>query len=577
MPIRVLDTLVVAKIAAGEVVERPASVIKELVENALDAGATRIAIDVQGGGLQSMRVVDNGGGIPPAEAALAFERYATSKLTSADDLATITSLGFRGEALPSIAAVSRVSLLTRPGGAEAGMLVEAREGRVVDHKSQGCPPGTSIVVRRLFQNVPARLKFLRSEATELSHIQDLVARFALCYPGVAFSLEVEGRNALASPGTGSEREAAAAVYGAEVAAGLVEIPTAEASDEAYRVSGLVGPPSLHRANRNAISLFVNGRWVQNRSLTFAVVEAYQNLLPERRNPIAMLRIEAPLAEVDVNVHPTKREVRFRREGDVYAAVQKAVRSTLVGAAPVAAFGAPAQRFAPRQPLSPWRPPPRAPVGQGTLESSPDGASGDGDPERRETPRSILPVLRVVGQIQTTYIVAEGPDGMYLIDQHAGHEQVVYERVREQAASGVAERQGLLEPAVVELTPALEAALASQREALERYGFDLESFGEGACLIRAVPGSFRSHPGQALVEVLEAVLDGDSEPSSREWRLAATVACHSAVRAGDSLSQQEMSELVRSLETAKEPYSCPHGRPIIIHLSTASLEREFGRR
>ena len=576
MPIHLLDTLVVSKIAAGEVVERPALAVKELVENSLDAGATRITIEVQGGGLQSIRVVDDGSGIPAGEAALAFERHATSKLTSADDLMSITSLGFRGEALPSIAAVSQVSLLTRPSSAQAGTLVEAREGNVEGRKSQGSPPGTSIVVRRLFQNVPARLKFLRSEATELGHIQDLVSRFALCFPSVAFSLEIDGRKALASPGTGDGREAAAAVYGANVAADLVEIAPDEADDATYRVSGLVSPPSLHRANRNAISLFVNGRWVQNRSLTFAVVEAYQNLLPERRNPIAILRIAVPLEEVDVNVHPTKREVRFRREGDVFSAVQKAVRSTLVGAAPVAAFRAQGQAFGSAAGLSPWRPPPRPSEGQGALDLIPwrDNAGVDSG---RETPRSILPVLRVVGQIQTTYIVAEGPDGMYLIDQHAGHEQVVYERVRDQVAAGAAERQGLLEPAVVELTPALEAALKSQQETLERYGFDLESFGEGACLVRAVPGAFRSRPGQALIEVLEALLDGDQEQASREWRLAATVACHSAVRAGDVLSHQEMSELVRSLEVAQEPYTCPHGRPIIIHLSTASLEREFGRR
>jgi DNA mismatch repair protein MutL len=576
MSIHLLDTLVVSKIAAGEVVERPASAVKELVENSLDAGATRITIEVQGGGLQSIRVVDDGSGIPANEAALAFERHATSKLTSADDLMSITSLGFRGEALPSIAAVSQVSLLTRPSSAQAGTLVEAREGNVEGKKSQGSPPGTSIVVRRLFQNVPARLKFLRSEATELGHIQDLVNRFALCFPSVAFSLEIDGRKALASPGTGDDREAAAAVYGANVAADLVEIAHDEADDATYRVSGLVSPPSLHRANRNAISLFVNGRWVQNRSLTFAVAEAYQNLLPERRNPIAILRIAVPLEEVDVNVHPTKREVRFRREGDVFSAVQKAVRSTLVDSAPVAAFRAQGQAFGAAAGLSPWRPPPRPVAGQGALDLIPWRGKAGVD-SGRETPRSILPVLRVLGQIQTTYIVAEGPDGMYLIDQHAGHEQVVYERVRDQVAAGAAERQGLLEPAVVELTPALETALKSQQETLERYGFVLESFGEGACLVRAVPGAFRSRPGQALIEVLEAVLDGDQQQASREWRLAATVACHSAVRAGDVLSHQEMSELVRSLEVAQEPYTCPHGRPIIIHLSTASLEREFGRR
>ena len=424
MPIRVLTPETAAQIAAGEVVERPASVVKELVENSLDAGATQIVVEVSGGGLKLIRVVDDGVGIPTAEVETAFERHATSKLTSSSDLERISTLGFRGEALPSIASVSELELVTRAEGEQTGARVRLRSGTLVKKEAVGRPRGTTVQVADLFQSVPARLKFVKSTSTENGRIGNLVTRYAMARPSVRFSLTIDGRKTLTTNGSGELREAVASVYGSEAASSMLEISAAE--DSLARVHGLAGPPTLSRAQAGYVTLILNGRWIQDRRLTYAVEEAYQNMLEVGRRPVAVLLIESPPEDVDVNVSPSKTEVRFKRDREMFSLVQRSVRQSLVASGPVHSPSLAATSARPPSAAAP----PRRPLGSDLL----GWASGPRIPhdEPPTAPsmftKTTLPLLRVVGQVSNTYIVAEGPDGMYLVDQHAAHERVLFERV-----------------------------------------------------------------------------------------------------------------------------------------------------
>ena len=592
MPIRVLPHEVAARIAAGEVVERPASAVKELVENALDAGATAVRVEVQAGGLDGVRVVDNGCGISASDVASLFQRHATSKLTAAEDLQSIETLGFRGEALYSLAAVALVSVLTRTPDSDAATFVEAANGRILRQEPRGGPVGTTVAVEELFDQVPARKKFLRSPRSELSRVNAVITNYALAYPDVRFTLTADGRTAFTSPGGGDLREAAAAVYGREVAQAFLAVEMPESNG--IGVTGLLSPPDSTRANRSGITLFVNRRPVQSRALTFAVSEAYHGLLPSDRYPVAFLLIDVPPHDVDVNVHPTKAEVRFRREGDVFAALQKAVRETVIAVAPVPEIAASA--VAPTSTAtSPWTPsaafgplttaprepePPQTQFGLPAMPPAVEPAAAAPPQRPEQQPISMLdalPALRVLGQTQETYIVAEGPDGLYLIDQHAAHECVVYERLRNAAQREAPEVQGLLEPTAVTLSPSHEETVHDHPDVLAQYGWLLEPFGDRACLLRGVPAVLsRRDPAKAFLDMLEAAATA-AEFSTWEDRIAATVACHGSVRAGQSLTREEMVEMVRLLERTQQPHTCPHGRPTMLHLSANNLEREFGRR
>ena len=591
MPIRVLDSDVSSKIAAGEVIERPASVVKELVENSLDAGATEISVEVLGGGTESIRVADNGAGIPADEVELAFQRYATSKVSVVQDLGSISTLGFRGEALPSIAAVSRLSLVTRPASEVGGTRVELEEGGLPSAQPQGASPGTTVTVRRLFRNFPARLKFLRTAATEVSRVQSLVTRYALAYPGVRFRLAVDDSVVFSSSGSGDLREAISDVYGPRTAGEMLEL-VSEREPEERRPSvatGMIGPPSLARANRSYISLFVNGRWVQSRMLGYALEQAYHGFLMERRYPMAAVNIAVPHEDVDVNVHPSKAEVKFRREGQVFSALQEAVRYTLTSHSPVPEVGAPtpsARGPSTRPPERPFWPThfaeqrhraaasPSVAVSSETVGPTDVSASPAHVPPLM--PKEALPVLRVLGQVHNTYVAAEGPDGMYLVDQHAAHERVLFERVRAQAASGPPAVQSLLEPEVVELDARQSELVGAHRELLAQLGFQIEPFGDRTLLVRGVPALLTEHdPGKSFLDVVDLMSEGGGFETWEE-RAAYSVACHGAIRAGKTMSQEEMSELTRQLESCQQPHTCPHGRPTMIHMSSSHLEREFGR-
>lgn len=602
MPIRQLPQDVAAKIAAGEVVERPASVVKELIENALDADAHTIRLEIAGGGLDLIRVSDDGSGIAADEMTLAFARHATSKIGALNDLERITTLGFRGEALASIAAVSRVTLLSRSRDGAAGTQLSVDEGVLGQVTPAGAPAGTTITIRGLFASVPARLKFLKTRATETAHCLRLLEQYALAWPRVRFTAISEGRQVFSTPGDGRLNSAIVAVYGLRVAEQMValdEYTNAELSQEQPtsdrpQVSGYVGRPTCYKATRQFISFFVNGRWVQSRTLSYAVEEAYHSLLLAGRHPVAVINIALDPAEMDVNVHPAKTEVRFLRERLVYAAVQRAVRAAVLATAETPelsgrAFAAPvwpsadapspqANRLSAE---SLWR-------GAGVLagEAVARGAAGGfavpGVTAEGTVGGRKLPALRVLGQVSQSYIITEGPDGVYMVDQHAAHERILLERmVAEWRARGVSS-QLLLEPQTVELAATERELVEDHLEQLRAIGFEIEPFGGDALLVRAVPASLsaQAHP-QSLRELLLELVGADSEAASHgetwEEHALANVACKAAIKAGQPLSPEEQREMIRQLEQVDAHQSCCHGRPTMVHLSLAALEREFDRR
>ena len=585
MPIHVLAEEVVSQIAAGEVVERPASVVKELVENAIDAGAGDIRVETKGGGVTFVRVTDDGCGIPIAEAEVAFRRHSTSKLTTADDLSTITTLGFRGEALASIAAVSRMTLSTRAADQPVGTLLRLEGGRMLTRQETGRPPGTAVTMEDLFFNVPARRKFLRSERTERRHIDAFTTRYAMAYPGIRFTLSHGGRVVFQSPGNDRLRDVVIAVYGLETGAAALDlIPDGPAQGSGIQVTGLTSPPSLHRANRSFITLFVNGRWVQDARLTYAVIQAYHTFLPTGRYPLAVVTVAMSPEDVDVNVHPTKAEVRFRDSDTVFRAVQRAVRNTVLERAPVPTVRRPltwgslsaGRRDEHRARLMGLRPRPGGAQSQFERDAEPSVA-GPAVTAPTESAGG-LPPLRVVGQVGATYIIAEGPEGLYLIDQHAAHERVLFEQLHAAHRSAEVASQTLLEPLPVDLSPEAASVLEANLEALRRLGFWVEPFGGATLLVRAVPTlALTADAGGVLEDVAAALLAGDAPlEGAVEDTIARQVCKGAAVKAGQVMARDEMEALLRSLERCASPRTCPHGRPTMIHLSVAQLAREFGR-
>ena len=602
MPIELLRPEVSSKIAAGEVIERPASAIKELVENALDAGASRIQIEIRSGGIEHIRVTDDGIGIPSDQVELAFQRFATSKLSRAEDLESVSTLGFRGEALPSIASVARVDMRTRSQDEDSGTRIEFEDGELLSNLSAGLPVGTTLIVRNLYRNFPARRKFLRSPASEHSRIQSVISHYAMAYPEVAFELRADRGRPFSTPGNGVLRDAVAAVHGRRVAESMLEVGSEGDDISGPVVGGLIGPPTLDRANRTYISLFVNRRWIQSRSISYAIEQSYHGFMAERRYPVAVVNISIPYEDVDVNAHPAKAEIRFKKENQVFGAVQKAVRKTLTEHAPVPEVshravnrsdaGAYPQRQRSPDPAAFW---PTAPfsASQGTHGNprsspaphqtmdlgnflAPHDSPETTPPPPSVTPGKALPVLRVLGQIGNTYVVAEGPDGVYMIDQHAAHERVMFERVRAQTAAGTPDIQSLLEPTVVELDTQKMELILHQSEAISDMGFVLEPFGDNAVILRGVPALLsESDQAGALVDVLDLMAEGGGFETWEE-RAAYSIACHGAIRAGKVLSPEEMRELVTQLEQCAQPNTCPHGRPTMIHMSSGQLEREFGR-
>jgi DNA mismatch repair protein MutL len=649
--IHVLPEHVANKIAAGEVVERPASVLKELLENSLDADATRIRVQVEGGGKKLIQVTDNGCGMVRDDALLAFERHATSKIQNADDLLNIHTLGFRGEALPSIASIARVLLETRAADEPGGTVVEIAGGKILRVEEAGLPVGTSFAVRDLFFNTPARKKFLKAESTELSHIASLVTHYALAHPEKHFELHSATEAMLIAAPVASHSDRIYQIFGRETLDQLVPLaatmkldrvgipePPPWRRDEDYeprtpgdiRLHGFISKPELQKLNRNSIFVFVNGRLIRDRLVQHALTEGYRNILPPTVFPVVLLFIELPNEEVDANVHPSKTEVRFRQHSLVHDFVRESVRAALMKARPVPQF----TREITAQPtafpgLSPGaaitaaqasaeggfalQPPAQPPVNERlqfagapiALEANmtvsgfgpvpapamaqPVTVNGHADACGNvlpEEPQEIidqlaLASLKPVGQVRDSFILAVNPDGLWIIDQHVAHERVLFERILRERAQNSPSHDGqrLLMPLIVELTPGQQAVFTEISDELERNGFEVELFGTRTIAVKTAPGGVRpAEVEKMLVELLDQFQQEEQALNLEKIRarIAASIACHAAIKINMPLEQNKMEWLLQELAKTECPMTCPHGRPVVLRYSVKEIQKAFKR-
>ncbi|MEW6029161.1 MAG: DNA mismatch repair endonuclease MutL [Chloroflexota bacterium] len=581
MSIRLLSPEVASQIAAGEVIERPASVVKELVENSLDAKARAVTVTVAEAGRRLIEVADDGTGIPAPELALAVSRHATSKLFRAEELFSISTLGFRGEALASIGSVSRLTVTSRAADSPAGARLKVEGGISGKLEQVGAPVGTVVRVEDLFYNVPARLKFLKTDVTERRAIDGLLTRYALAYPSVRFRLAEDASVTLQTSGDGDRRAILAALYGVEVAKQMLEVA---AEEEGLKLTGFISPTALTRSNRREITFFVNGRWVSDAPLTTALIQAYHTLLMVGRYPLAALFLEIKPDEVDVNVHPAKAEVRFKSQDRVFSFVQRATRRALLAYAPVPSvapmlWGGAARPVESKQVGLDWTMASQVEGEKLQVESQTPAGGAESGATNLQPSTFNLPLLRLIGQIGQTYLVAEGPDGLYLIDQHAAHERVLFEKLMAQHDQKKIPSQALLTPAVVQLPPAQAKLLEGQLSVLQHFGFDVEEFGGNSFQVRAIPALFAgADPASALWALVEDFEEDESPLQNEiEAKLAGRVCKRLAVKAGQTLSPDEQRALLDDLESCESPRTCPHGRPTMIHLSVDMLEKQFGRR
>ena len=587
--VRLLDPVTVNQIAAGEVVERPASVVKELVENALDAGATVIEVSLEDAGRKLVQVADNGTGMDRGSCLLALQRHATSKISSLDDLMQVATYGFRGEALPSIGSVSRMTVATGTGAGRT--LVVVADGEVSHPRHEPGPQGTTVSVEDLFLNVPARLKFLKSDTTEVAAVVDVVSRMAVSRPEVAFRLAHGSSVLVQSSGSGDPFSALAEVWGREVARALVPL---DLFNGQVRVTGFVSPPHFTKPTRSMQWFFVNGRPVRNRMLTAALDQAMRSLTPEKRYPVALLHVEIDPAKIDVNVSPTKSEVKFHQEGPVFDGLRRAVKDALLanGMVPsIEDLAAVNQALAPDPAQSgfggawtsfgafPSASPQPSPLWATVAAQAPVGPGApEGQPATTGRFADLLDGLRVLGQVDDTLIVAENRTSLLVIDQHVAHERILYEMLCRSRGAAPIEQQRLLEPVSLTVGKRCLAVLTERLDDLRDIGFDLEPFGEDALLVRSVPALGR---GKAPLDVLQDMVDEIADGASGSFtptRDAVYVmcSCKMAVKAGDRLAHAEMVKLVQDLGETENPYLCPHGRPITIVLPKSDLLRRFKR-
>ncbi|HHT91063.1 MAG: DNA mismatch repair endonuclease MutL [Bacillota bacterium] len=592
--IKVLPPEVAHKIAAGEVIERPASCVKELVENSIDAGATQITVEIQGGGLELIRVQDNGSGIARDDLELAFEPHATSKIERAEDLFALYTLGFRGEALPSMASIAKLTLVSRPADQKNGYKIWQKQGKWVV-EPEGTPPGTTVEVRELFYNVPARLKFLRSAAAERRQVLELCTKMALAQPHIAFRIAAEGKLVLATPGSGRLLDTILLVHGGNVAQELIKF---QASYAWGQVQGYLGSPRLAKGNRSGQIFIMNGRVIQNQTLRVALEKAYHGLLPSRAFPWALLAVELRPELVDCNVHPAKAEVRFAQEQVMFSDILQAVRS-----------GLSRQNLAPtlQQTETPRKSMPARTAPQTQLKWEPETwqhmdellksyRAKREDREQREQDfmvqeskepflsqapsgkdedlRSHLRTGRIIGQLHQTYILLEVPEGLWLLDQHIVHERILLEELEASFENATLHIQEIL-PQHLEFTPSEAALVEESVDRLREFGLELEAFGQNSFLLRAVPSTLAHSGGNWKEEILE-IASTSKKTTSQKQEALITLACKGAVKAGEYLDENVIRALLNRLAEAKNPFTCPHGRPIIVRLENHELSRRFGR-
>jgi len=610
--IRVLADHVANQIAAGEVVERPASVAKELVENSIDAGARRITIEIEAGGRRLLKVADDGEGMVRDDAILAFERHATSKISVTEDLAAIGTLGFRGEALASIASVARVELTSCIEGAPAATRVTIDGGRMRDVKDAAHPRGTTIIVRDLFFNIPARRKFLRSEATETFHLTNLVTHYALAHPEIAFTFVNNGREVVRAAPAKDLRERAYQIFGEEFLENLLEVNGGE--PQVARVSGFVSAPKDRRTSRDSQYLFVNRRFVRDRMIGRSLSEGYRSILPHGVYPAALLFVETPLEEVDVNVHPAKTEVRFRRQAAVADAVREAVRAALARASyvpppeqpvpePLMTASAAVSSITPQPRIEFTPPPPPAPP-LARMPVEPSGEEIARDIEvmlqsatqsvksvvlpplnsaekfaREVAPGSLSTNIRPLGQLDESFIIATDDDGLLLIDQHVAHERILFDKYRALESERRTESQQLLVPETFDLTPAQAAVFDDLAPELENYGFELMRLSGRTVAIKATPADLPGSEARNMLSELLDTVDAEKKNTARETlrdEIAASLACHAAIKVNMPLAPEKMRWLIDRLLQTSSPTTCPHGRPVILRLKTRDILKGFHR-
>jgi DNA mismatch repair protein MutL len=587
MPIRLLPRQLVDQIAAGEVVERPASVVKELVENAIDAGAQRIEVSVEGGGVDRIVVADDGGGIAADELPLAIASHATSKISSSDDLAAIGTMGFRGEALASIASVSRLSITSRVTGSDAGARIEVDGGIASEVRPAGCPVGTVVEVRQLFHNVPARRKFLRTAGTELGRIEEVLESIALCRPDVAFRLVADGKTRVDLPATTDARRRVLAVLGESIADGLLEVTADTVLEGGAPITlwGLVGRPSLARGSGRALRFALNGRAVLDRTLAHAVKEAFRGLVDPGRTPIAFVAVEMDPSLVDVNVHPAKTEVRFRQPNFVHQCVMRAVRDALRAADLVPSFTLMphAHSVGPTNHAFPASPSISADFSSfaalavdRALHATPPVALVSATPETLHGNRTARRVMQVHG----SYLVVEDAEGILVVDQHALHERGMFEELKARIAASPLESQRMLVPVAIETDPRAVEAIADAGPLLERLGIELGAAGPRAVLVHSYPTFLlgRGVEPAAFVPGLLAQIaeDGHADFESALHSVLDMMACKASVKAGDRLSPTEIDALLDLRDRIERGTACPHGRPTALRITMRDLERNFGR-
>jgi DNA mismatch repair protein MutL len=601
----VLDESTSNKIAAGEVIERPASVVKELVENSIDAGATSISVDIKNGGISYIKVVDNGAGIDEDDAEIAFERHSTSKIMSASDLEGISTLGFRGEALASIAAVSRIRMTTRTKDKQYGLLVEVCSGRVTDVRQTGCPVGTTFTVTDLFFNTPARYKFLKKDSTEAGYISDIICRLALGNPHISFRLESESGIIVRTPGNNDLLSTIFSIYGRDIARGAIET---DYSENGIRIGGYVGKPEIARANRNHQSFFINGRYIKSKTIASAVEEAYKTLLMKNKYPFAVLKLDIRLEQVDVNVHPGKMEVRFSNGQDVFRAVFHAVNNALMKQAGLVSAG-----YKSKSPFllsgneSSYEKQENMEPEQYALINSPglktsekeveynisEAAENAGrlneadeydrkcaDSEGRPAGKSktVPDSARIIGQVFSTYILLQHDEKLIILDQHAAHERILYEKLKVKFQTREPLSQMLISPLSVQLTHKEIGFLEEEKGFFNNLGFIYDNFGNNSVILRAVPFVFN---GGDLISFFKDVTDRVMSAGKMNYELISddvlySIACKSAVKANNKLGEPEIRNMLSELANMENPFTCPHGRPIIAEITKTELEKMFGR-
>lgn len=587
-----LDEGTINKIAAGEVIERPASVVKELVENSIDAGADRIEIEIKNGGRQLIRITDNGCGMEREDAVLAIERHTTSKIQASEDLEKIKTLGFRGEALSAIAAVSQLEILTKPPGREAGTYLEAKAGLLQKVNEIGIPDGTTVKVRDLFYNTPARLKYLKSIPTEAGYITEILSRLALGYPGISIRLQHHQYEVLFTPGKGDLFETMVSIYGKELSREALSL---DYQDQIFKITGFIGKPSIAKTNRNYENFYINGRYFRNRVINAAVEKAFHTLLPIARYPFVILFLEVEPALIDVNVHPAKLEVRFSNESDLFRAVHRSISQALKNNSLLTEWNSTDEEPTPYILVSNHKPDPPPvnleisyqvnyplqsdPESEGTnsVISEPEPAYHQPETERKEIPSPVFYVYPK--SISDTYIIVEDQKGLLFIDQHAAHERLLYEKYFHQTERFLGS-QALLIPETVNLNYQQYKVVADRISLFNNLGFELEAFGGQTVIIRAVPLSLVNLDyGPLIIELIEQYLSFETfkNPAELKEAFIITMACRSAVKAGDSLTPPELENLVKELFRSENPYTCPHGRPTVFRLGNEELARKFLRR